>query len=145
MHSRLASCPGPAQKLGGAWERLWANTLCTQYAVRRGELWSACDIVFCVHPGWEGLFMSSIFRITNNSSSNKIQNVEIHFEIRKSTWNPEIHFEIQKSTWNPEIQSEIRNPREIQWISKSRRPRRAVADPSGWPLQLRAIRCLLRL
>ena len=47
-------------------------------------------------------------------------------------WNVEIHFEIQKSTWNPEIQSEIRNPREIQWISKSRTPRRAVADPSDF-------------
>jgi len=30
-----------------------------------------------------------------------------------------------------EIQSEIRNPREIQWISKSRTPRRAVADMGG--------------
>ena len=85
-------------------------------------------------------------------SRNPLWNPEIHFEIQKSTqdeiqkstvksrnplWNPEIHFEIQKSTlksrnplWNPEIHSEIRNPREIQWISKSRTPRRAVADPS---------------
>ena len=29
------------------------------------------------------------------------------------------------------MESEIRNPREIQWISKSRTPRRAVADPSA--------------
>ena len=73
--------------------------------------------------------------------------IQIHFEnyaeIQKSTlksrnplWNPEIHFEIQKSTWNTEIQSEIRNPREIQWISKSRTLRRAVADPS---VQLNAL------
>ena len=63
---------------------------------------------------------------------------EIHFEIQKSIlksrnplWNPEIHFEIRNPLWNPEIHSEIRNPLEIQWISKSRTPRRAVADPSG--------------
>ena len=97
----------PPKKWAGLGEAM-SNILCTQYAVRCGELWSACDIVFCVHPGWEGLFMSSIFRITNNSSWNKIQNVEIHFEIRKSTWNPEIHFEIQKSTLKS------RNPRKIQ-------------------------------
>ena len=54
---------------------------------------------------------------------NKIQNVEIHFEIRKSKWNPEIHVKSRNPIWN-------RNPREIQWISKSRTPRRAVADPS---------------
>ena len=85
--------------------------------LRCGELWSACDIVFCVHPGWEGLFMSSIFRITNNSSSNKIQNVEIHFEIRKSTlksrnplWNPEIHAKSRNPLWNPEIHVKSRNP-----------------------------------
>ena len=74
-------------------------------------------------------------------SRNPLWNPEIRLEIQKSAlksrnplWNPEIHFEIQKSTlksrnplWNPEIHSEIRNPLEIQWISKSRTPRRAVA------------------
>ena len=35
-----------------------------------------------------------------------------------------------------EIQSEIRILREIQWISKSRTPRRAVADPSDEASQL---------
>ena len=127
--------PRPRSKSGRGLGRLWANRLCTQYAVRRGELWSACDhsyIVLCVHPGWEGLFvdlyiLDFVWRAIICYSEDTA-----HKQIRKSTWNPEIHFEfeIQKSTWNPEIQSEIRNPREIQWISKSRTPRRAVADPS---------------
>ena len=79
----------------------------------------------CIWAEKTSLF--SIFRITNNSFSNKIQN-PIHFEIQKSTLksrNPEIHVKYT------EIQSEIRNLREIQWISKSRTPRRAVADMGG--------------
>ena len=73
------------------------------------------DMCICLHAY---LFMHIFYKPYG-------QQIQIHFENYA-----EIHFEIQKSTWNTEIQSEIRNPREIQWISKSRTPRRAVADPS---------------
>ena len=67
--------------------------------------------------------------------------LEIQKSLEKSTlksrnplWNPEIRLKSRNLSrnplWNPEIHSEIRNPLEIQWISKSRTPRRAVADPS---------------
>ena len=115
--SSLISRPRP--KIGRG---LGTGHVCTQYALRSGELWSACDIVFCVHLGWEDVIVHEQYLQNNNSFSNKIQNpllnVEIHFEIQKSTlkswnplWNPEIHFEILKSAlkscnplWNPEIQ-----------------------------------------
>ena len=67
-------------------------------------------------------------------SRNPRWNPEIRVEIQKSALksrNREIHVEIQKSTLKSRIHSEIRNPREIQWISKSRTPRRAVNRPLG--------------
>ena len=77
----------------------------------------------CIWAEKTSLFMSSIFRITNNSFSNKIHNPlcnpQSTLKSRNPLWNPEIHFEIQKSTLksrNPEIHVKFRNP---FWNSKS--------------------------
>ena len=91
--------------------------LCTQYALRSGELWSACDIVFCMHLGWEDVIVHEQYLQNNKISfSNKIQSPL--WKLSKNLlWNPEIcfeiSFEIQKSTLksrNPEINMKYRNP-----------------------------------
>ena len=63
-------------------------------------------------------------------SINLLWNPEIRLKSRTPLWNPEIRLKSRTPLWNPEIHSEIGNPHEIQWISKSHTPGRAVADPS---------------
>ena len=102
-------------------------------AAYSGELWSACDIVFCAHLGWEDVIVHEQYLQNNNSFSNKIRN-----PLWNPLWNPEIHFEIQKFRNPREVQKS--GKREIQWISKSRTPRRAVvATRRCWTRTGRAI------
>ena len=104
-----------------------------QWPLYLTDFWSGTKVIFwgdmsCMHIS-SCIYLYAISPAQKSKSTLKIMQKST-LKSRNPLWNPEIHFEIQKSTWNTEIQSEIRNPREIQWISKSRTPRRAVADPS---------------